>query len=855
MPFKIRVPLLLLICFLACHLPGKSDIAHAQGLSTPNAFAPWMEIEGSPQVIGNNENNNGFSYNKDSQNNPETRQDKNNNIKDNSKILPPSSALEQTYSNRIIDELQQFGYGMFKKATTGDTPTSFALPSGAVQDDFVLNTGDTLDITFRGQRKDRGSYTIGNDGYLIINGIPPIPAAGKTIRYVQAVLQNHTDQLHNTESYVSLSGIKQINVLIIGHVAKPGRRVLTVFHSVLDALIESGGIEKTGSLRQVKLIRDGRSTIIDLYGLLIHGSDNMDISLRDGDRLIIPPIGPTIAIAGNVKRPGVYEILPELQGMKHKPGEVSQKLSLQDLLDFSGGPLSAGQNRFLKLGLTADGRETVEEISDSFKPTFSDSSILMVMASDEKRAGTVELAGHTRQPGLHALTTAPTLSALLSDEKIFGPDIYPLIGIIERWDTDRMATRLKAFPPRLVVKGQYDERLQNGDVIHLFSRSQILGLNDEDKNKKLNRQHPQRAEGSAPELKDEKGDTISDEIIRSFLQEHSVTLRGAVRQEGQYPVTEHSTLDVLLAVAGGMTLEADTSNIELTAKNASLEQTGNTNLLQRKRIDLTETTAKTIQPGPSATVRVNRKFQKIIDNSVLIIGEVANPGRYDLMPGDRLSDLIRRADGLNAQAYPEGAIFSRENERKAEEARFRAQARDLELKLAAALEQKDDPDMVQVEAVQHLITRLQNAESVGRITVEADPSALTVQPELDILLEKGDRIYIPKRPLTVRVSGEVLSAANLQFRSNKTAEDYINEAGGLTKSADDDRIFVLYPDGSAQPLITSPWKHNAVLIPPGSTIVVPHDPKPFDFIETAKDVTQILTNLAITGIFIDDIRD
>ncbi len=81
------------------------------------------------------------------------------------------------------------------------------------------------------------------------------------------------------------------------------------------------------------------------------------------------------------------------------------------------------------------------------------------------------------------------------------------------------------------------------------------------------------------------------------------------------------------------------------------------------------------------------------------------------------------------------------------------------------------------------------------------------------------------------------------------------EAGGFTYNADDDRAFVLYPDGSAQPLQVSNWNHKATMIPPGSTIVVPRDPKPFDFIQSAKDVSQILSNLAVTGIFLQDIRD
>lgn len=207
------------------------------------------------------------------------------------------------------------------------------------------------------------------------------------------------------------------------------------------------------------------------------------------------------------------------------------------------------------------------------------------------------------------------------------------------------------------------------------------------------------------------------------------------------------------------------------------------------------------------------------------------------------------------QGYPDGAIFSRESERRAEEARFRSQAQELELRLAAAMNRENEPDTGQIASVQELVTQLRNAEAVGRITVEADPGALAAQPELDILLEPGDRIFIPQRPLTVRVAGEILSPAALQFRKDKDPRDYISEAGGFTHDADKDRVFVLYPDGSAQPLLVNAWNHTPAFIPPGSTVVVPRDPKPFDFIQTAKDVSQILSNLAITGIFIDDIKN
>lgn len=109
--------------------------------------------------------------------------------------------------------------------------------------------------------------------------------------------------------------------------------------------------------------------------------------------------------------------------------------------------------------------------------------------------------------------------------------------------------------------------------------------------------------------------------------------------------------------------------------------------------------------------------------------------------------------------------------------------------------------------------------------------------------------------MTVRVSGEVLSPASLQFEKAKDPLEYIHQAGGFTYHADKDRTFVLFPDGSAQPLRVSTWNHNPIMIPPGSTIVIPRDPKPFDFIESARDVTQILSNLAVTSILVDDLQE
>jgi len=788
-------------------------------------------------------------------------------------LQSPPSALEKAYSERIVDELEQFGYDLFgvPKEPTAQQLDNLSrqfhdkqenapkrnTPMGAVQDDYVLQSGDEVEIMFTGQRKDRKIYTVNPRGNILIEDFPPIPAAGRTIGQVHFSVQAAASNLYNTQSYISLASVRQIGVLVIGHVKKPGRRNLTVFHSALDALMESGGVHKTGSLRNIKLVRNGRSTIIDLYNLLMYGGSNLDMTLRDGDRIIVPPLGPTVAVAGEVKRPGIYELSAPLAAMHHERGKHIEKLSLNDMLDLGGGVLLSGDNRYLKLDIKNNGEESVSEVSDPFAQQFGDGAILMVSKGKDKRSGTLELTGNTRKAGIHALSQNKTLQDLLHNETVLGPNIYPLIGVIERWDNDQLTTKMIGFPLRLVIKGKYNRQLQDGDIVHLFSNAQIAALQKDELEKA-----PPREMGSTPPREDEEISALAENVpLQSFLSERSAFIRGAVRSEGAYPVGEGTALDSIIAVAGGLTLEANAQNIEITtALNGQGHQTDGRTGTRRLTVNFNNTNPETVMIEPGDSVRVNTRFKKLEANSVLIMGEVVSPGRYDLLPGDKLSDLVERAGGLTQQAYPDGAIFSRASERKAEESRFEAAARDLERSIAVAIEKaeyedKDGPDLQKIAMARDLTAELRNVEAVGRITVESDPAVLSVEPELDILLEKGDRLYIPKRPLTVRVTGEVLSPASLQFRQNKDPLQYIHEAGGFTFNADKERSFVLYPDGSAQPLQVSSWNHRATFIPPGSTIVVPRDPEPFNFVQSAKDISQILSNLAITGVFIDDIHD
>lgn len=777
------------------------------------AIAPWMQEEVDVKDIGAK---------------PLSMEDLDGPLKNKDR-----SALEEAYSGRIVDELSQYGYDLFSEA-----PGSDLKPTGTVNDGYILSAGDKLDIVLRGQLSIRTTIEVDSKGLLILDDFPPIPAAARTLGDVRKDLEAEAANMHNTQIFISLSGIRQIGVLVVGHVQEPGRKMLTAFHTVLDALSESGGIDKTGSLRRIKLVRDGKSYDIDLYYLLMRNGGRADMLLQDGDRIVVPPIGPTVAVSGFVKRPGIYEI------------REKETLSLKDMLGLGGDVITPGKNRYLKLDYAPDGTETVQDMQDRKLRAFKDGSILMVSQAEAVKSEAVTLSGHTREPGTRDIKKTNKLSDLITDKKVLGEDIYPLIGIIERRDARQLTKTLVPFSPHQVLNGAYEQKLAGEDKVLLFSNHEIRSLYEKHEDNELLHDIA---------YKQDIKNKIDDPLVTSFLKERSAFIRGAVRVPGAYPVAEGTTLDNLLAVAGGLTLEANQNNIEVTSRmqGEGYQADGNSGT-RRITVDFATDNPADILIGSGDTVRVNQKFHRIEDQSVMLIGEIAHPGRYDLMPGDTMYSLLRRAGGLSPYAFPSGAIFSRASERKREESRFEAQARDLELKLAGAMQAADDekkPDMGQITAMQSLIAEMKNAKAVGRITVETDPGVLKSDPEQDILLESGDKIYIPKRPLTVRVAGEVLSPAALQFRKDKDAYDYIREAGGTTYYADKGRTFVIYPDGSADPLRISSWEHHAIMIPPGSTIIVPRDPKPFDFLDGAERISQILANLAISGLYIEAIGD
>ncbi len=843
------------------------------------------------------------------------------------RVVRKFSLLERDYCTRARETVLQFGYDLFDGEFTPEV-----LINGAIPDDYVLGIGDQLIVTFHGQVSGTEFVFVDREGRVVMENMLPIPAAGRTFGEFRRELEARTaTSFLGTDVFVSLGAVRLVSVAVVGEVREPGLHRLTGLSTVIDAIGLAGGVKKTGSLRRIQVQRGDQIFWIDLYEILISGAVGQSLALVDGDRIFVPPIGPTVAVGGKVNRPGIFEL-----------AEGRPAITIADLLIYSGGPLRPRGNVFYHVSFDQSGQERITEHLDTATGVVN-GDIVIVRLAEDVQLGVVELLGHVRVPGRRSLATAPRVGALVSDANSLLQDPYLLLAVLETTDP---TTRARRFIPvdlqrvltkqadyslrdddRLIVLGAEDIRyLSSTDVQDILLGRPVAGLErdgtsptgarvvsqdgflqrgrfqEEQADRvqvgalleaflvegggggaRVTSREPGGQEEEPPQVLEEvcaglrslaaivtgsrKGrfanairaiDTESelaftnrlpcpplyDEFadLLPLLLEHVVAVSGEVRRPGAYPITPNTPLSSLIVVAGGLTREADVAHIELSQFPS--DPTEGPVAISRRLIDLRLPNAEQTTIGPGDVIRFNAIFSDRDDGPVLLTGEFVRPGLFQIRRGETLSELIARAGGLTAQAYPYGAVFTRRRVKEVQQAGFDRAARELSSSLAV-LSTRSGADPRAAVAMQELSRQLQSSEALGRVVIEADPTVLQARPDLDTVLEPGDTLFIPKRPNFVSVIGDVLNPGSLQFASGRKAKDYIGQAGGYQRFADRDRVFLVLPNGEARPLSESLWKFSSTQIPPGSSIVVPKNPAPFDLVQFAKDFSQVFGQLAI----------
>ncbi|WP_165772311.1 polysaccharide biosynthesis/export family protein [Niveispirillum lacus] len=862
------------------------------------------------------------------------------------------SSLEQQYRQRGGQPLEQFGYDLRSDRRLAAT----SLLNGAVPDDYVLGIGDELVVTLRGQVNSTTSVRVDREGRVVLPNMAPVTAAGRPFGEFRDDLTAQAQAAFlQTSVFVSVGSVRSIGVLVTGEVRAPGRYTLTSFSSLIDALSQADGIQKTGSLRSVRILRGNTEIPVDLYEVLLGSRTVNDLRLQDGDQIIVPAIGDTVAVQGDVVRPGIYEL-------------KSREAGLSTVLDLAGGAQRAVGNRLDILRLDKSGRnQTIRDAASTAKILAGD------ILSVELPRDAIALEGAAERPGGRGLAQGKTLRDVLNEPYILSSNPYLPLAVI---DTEDPVTRQRRYIPvdlQRVMDGAMNVTLRERDRVIVLSQADIRYLGSADVQAVLRGEQPPSVKlavdrtvtseklamaGAAVSLGGEdtgaqsqqtmarRDQTMSGSVgaldghgdrdryspkpnwdetpegregngtsrqrrligtypdpqsptgvrlvesdvecgglqtlaalaseglqqryavalrtgsrrsadtpvidIRScpkvfhrhpdllpFLLEYAISIEGEVRFPGVYPVVPGAKAESVMRAVGGVTLDADSNAVEMT--NVAGERASGLSLGQLNQ--------STLNPGD--VVRVSARVAKREVGVVKVAGEVVRPGRYDIKRGERLSELLRRVDGLTPEAYPYGAVFTRVRVREAEEAGYRRAALELEQSipsvLAAASGQEAEQARQALPFLQGLIASLKSTRAVGRVVVEVDPTILAARPELDFVLEPGDELVIPKRPSHVTVSGEVLNPSSVMFKSGMVARDYIKLAGGETGAAELSDAFVIYPNGESEPLDMGRFSDGSVPIPPGSTIVVPRDPQPFNFLSLTRTVVGLVSDLALAA--------
>ena len=301
--------------------------------------------------------------------------------------------------------LEYFGYNYFI-----DQPTTFApLENVPIPPDYLIGPDDFIKIILFGNTNKKYELKVTRDGDIFIPEIGPISVAGLTFEDLKELVQvNIANQFIGTQVTVTLGSLRSINIFVLGAASKPGMYSISALSTLTNAIIKSGGIDITGSLRDIKLKRNGETvTTFDFYDLLLNGDTSGDIRLMQGDVIFIETIGKTVAINGEVNRPAIYEL---------KDNE-----NLNDLLNYAGNfkpKANLSSSEITRISYENNSFDLLPidlKTIDSEQFFIQNGDVLTVYPVVDNLKKAVLVKGHAQQPGFYAWNDGMRIGEIFND--------------------------------------------------------------------------------------------------------------------------------------------------------------------------------------------------------------------------------------------------------------------------------------------------------------------------------------------------------------------------------------------------------------------------------------------------------
>jgi protein involved in polysaccharide export with SLBB domain len=634
----------------------------------------------------------------------------------------------------------------------------------------------------------------------------------------------------------------------------PGTYSVPSLARVMNVLYLAGGPNEKGTFREIQVIRNKKVfAVVDLYDLLTSGIQKNDINIQDQDIIKVGVYKNRVELKGNIKREGLFEVLANenFDYVLNEFGGGFAENAFKDLIK-----VKRFTNRDLKLiDLSAD-------IFNSFHPISGD--VFIAESIDENHyENKVSINGEVFRPGDFSLDSSPSLLKLITRAGGLRETSFLDRGVIQRINLDLSADNLSFNLKDILNKKSPDIILKREDQVTIFSildlkekytvtihgeinlktlkkvsraineinnNSSKLGISGDDNNQnKLKQQNSNNRSGNfnlsggddISNLQDEEGNNVvSSEISDDFKS--SETSDALINRQVKYtlPYSDHMTVEDLILKAGGLRESAATGYVEIVRrkKNIGLD---NPNLINSQIAEIIkfgisnnlqlDNTASKFELAPFDEVFIRTSPNYELQQFVTVQGQIVFPGVFGLERKDeRLSDIIKRAGGLNNQSYPEGAKLIRKNHlTEAEKIRKMDQLNEISDNFTGAIIQNKEKYNKETEKI-----------GIDLVSALKNPGG-----EEDLFLLEGDIIDIPKEPQTVKVTGEVLYPNSVKYLSTNTFKDFINGAGGYTTSSARNKSYVIYSNGSVRRVKSFGFIKLYPKVDKGAEIIVPKEIK------------------------------
>ncbi|WP_442589159.1 SLBB domain-containing protein [Pedobacter sp. AW31-3R] len=695
------------------------------------------------------------------------------NVTQNGRTYPGDTVMNKSQGVADINP-KIFGAELFANNNLKFEPNMrMATPRG-----YIIGPDDELLIDLTGDNEANYRLKVSPDGNVRIEYVGLVAVNGLSVEQASAKVKSAMSRIYpglkngRSQVAVNLGNIRSIKVTVVGNAIKPGTYTLSSLSNLFNVLYACGGPSENGSFRNIQLIRNNKVvSTLDVYDFLLKGMQSANIRLQDQDVINVPVYVTRVEMKGEVKRPAFFE--------------VTSRETLQDVIGFAGGFSNKAYTARIKVLQNTNKERRITDISaeefEKYSPLNGDTYVVEEILN--RYTNRVEINGAVFRPGEYALTDGLTLKQLIEKAEGLKEDAFLNRGYISRLNADNTLSLLSFELDKVLNGAQQDIVLRREDKVSISS---IFDLRDE----------------------------------------YKVDIKGEVRAPGTFTYAEGMTLEALIQMAGGFKEGATPDRVEIArrikdsdAQSVTARTAEVFNVKVSPSLKLQDSVF-ILKPFDIVSIRNAEGY--LLQQQVRVEGEVLYPGIYTITnKNERISDVVKRAGGLTALSFAEGASLKRPGSESLSDTG--SLSKSVQEKREDERQKMANLKRLQGAGVQDTAQLVEDARILGSDLVGIDLIRILKKPgsRADLLLEDGDVIRVPKQLQTVRITGEVLRPINVVYDTRRSMKQYINGAGGFTYNANRKGTYIQYANGSVDATRKFLFFNVYPQVKPGAEVFVP----------------------------------